>query len=112
MLCITLTKLLPGSISTKLNILGILIPTAATPYVAMITFPSDVLISSYSSFLSASFISPATKTASGICSIIFLPVSILFTNTNVLPVRENSFTLEEIQDILSGSVTNQVYSSW
>ena len=34
-----------------------------------------------------------------------------FTNTNVLPVSENSFTLEDIQDILLGSVTNQVYSS-
>ena len=34
--CITLTNDLPGSINTKLNILGMLIPTAATPYVAII----------------------------------------------------------------------------
>ena len=36
MLCITRTKDLPGSISTKLKIRGILIPTLATPYVAII----------------------------------------------------------------------------
>ena len=36
MLCIKRTKDLPGSIRTRLNILGILIQTLATPYVAII----------------------------------------------------------------------------
>ena len=34
--CITLINDLPASINTKLNILGILIPIDATPYVAII----------------------------------------------------------------------------
>ena len=45
--CITLINDLPGSINTKLKILGILIPTLATPYVAIKTLLSDSLISSY-----------------------------------------------------------------
>ena len=83
---ITLTKLLPGSISTRLKMRGILIPTLATPYVAIRTLLSASLISSYCYLRSFSLTSPLIKTESGIASRSCSPALILSTSIRVLPL--------------------------
>ena len=81
----TLTKLWPASMRTRLNILTILIPVDATEYVAITTFPSISCTDLYSAFLSSELIAPETNTESGIICSSNFPVSILSTNTKVLP---------------------------
>ena len=92
-LCITRTKLLPGSRRTRLKIRGRLMPTAATPYVAIIILPVAVATSSYSSCLAFALVAPLTNTASSpIRFSSSVPALILSTNTNVLPVLFTSIT--------------------
>ncbi len=95
-----LTKDFPASNRTTLKILGMLMPTAATAYVAIITLPSASAILSYSVFLSLPLVEPHTNTESGISSNKAWPAAILSTSTRVLPASLNlliilatSFTL-------------------
>ena len=110
-LCITLTNDLPGSINIRLKILGMFIPTLATPYVAINTLFVASLISSYCSFLSANFVSPLTKTLSLINSCNFSPAVILSTKTKVFPPVDILSTSLETYVTLASSVTRNFNSS-
>ena len=101
---------MPGSSNTKLNILGILIPTAATPYVATITLLSMSDTSAYSDCLSATFISPLMNAQSGFLSLNISPVLILSINTSVFPELAKPLIIVVKWSIRSGSVTNHLSS--
>ena len=110
-LCITLTKLFPGSIRTRLKILGILMPTAATPYVAIIILFWLVDTSSYCSFLSVFYVDPDTNTASLIFFSRISPADILSTSISVFPDVAMSCIVFATHVILVGSVVNHFNSS-
>ena len=110
-LCMTLTNDLPGSMRTRLKILGILMPTAATPYVAIITLFWLVDISSYCSFLSVFFVDPETNTASFIFFSSISPADILSTSISVFPDVAMSCIVFATHDIRVVSVVNHFNSS-
>ena len=70
---------------TRLKILGILMPTLAIPYVAIIILFVAVDTSSYCSFLSGFLVAPDIKTYPGSFFSSISPAEILSTSTSVLP---------------------------
>ena len=97
--------------STRLKILGILRPTAATPYVAIITSLVPSLIVSYVSLRSFTLTLPLMKVLSGISSANSSPAEILSTSINVLPDCFTVFNSLPMYSILSLLVTRYFNSS-
>ena len=73
-----------------------LIPTAATPYVATITLLSISETSAYSSCLSFTFIAPDINAQSSFLSANISPVAIRSINTSVLPFTASPLMIELI----------------
>ena len=90
---------------------GMLSPTAATPYVAIITSFVPSRIVSYVSFLSFTLTAPLTKVLFGMSFCSSSPADILSTSIRVLPDCFTVFSSLPIYSNRSLFVTRYFYSS-